>query len=405
MVLHRIFVLFCFLSLFSCDRSEKNLKNKKINYTPQKIQAKDLSNSEESHLRVLSFYPLAAETKMHSLDDEITPTHKLYVRNNGHVPPLAYEKDFSKWSLKVDGAVHKTYNFSLKELKKKFKTYEYQIVLECGGNGRAGFNPPGRGSQWSYGAVGAPLWKGVLLKDVLKSLGVKDSAVYVAYEGHDIHLSRDLNKKAISRGIPIKKALDPMTLLAFEMNRRPLTAEHGAPLRLVVPGYPGSASGKWLKRLWVRTKVHDGAKMGGSSYRLPPYPVKPGTDIPVTEKWKIIEKMPVKSLITFPKSGLSTKKRELEVRGFAWTSAQKIIAVDVSCDYGQTWSKAHLSEALNPYAWQRWKVKLKFPGKGYYEIWARAKDSNGKMQPMVVGNWNPKGYLNNAMPRIAVQIS
>ena len=188
------------------------------------------------------------------------------------------------------------------------------------------------------------------------------------------------------------------------MNGHPLTAEHGAPLRLVVPGYPASASGKWLKRLWIRNKVHDGEKMNGDSYRIPPYPVRAGTDVPIDDSWKIIKRMPVKALIHSPRCHSKFEQRKVLVQGFAWTSAERVVAVDVSYDFGQTWFHANLYEGANRYAWQKWELELELPGKGYYEIWARATDSDGKMQPMVVGNWNPKGYLNNAMPRISVTV-
>ena len=99
------------------------------------------------------------------------------------------------------------------------------------------------------------------------------------------------------------------------------------------------------------------------------------------------------------------KDKKIDIRGFAWTSEEEITAVDVSYDYGQTWHRASLSKAVNLFAWQRWKLSLSFPKKGYYEIWSRATDSSGKMQPMIVPNWNPKGYLNNAMPRIEIYVS
>lgn len=398
---HLFYALF-FLLLISCESlSERS------NPERTAVLEKDLSNSIDSPLRILNDRPLNVETKVHALDDEVTPTHKMFVRHNGIVPPIAYKKDFSTWSLTVDGEVFRPKNFTLDDLKKTFKAYEYQLTLECGGNGRAGFYPRTPGNQWTYGAVACPLWKGVLLRDVLNHVGLKDTAVYLAYEAHDIHLSGDPSKQVISRGVPITKALDPMTLLAFELNGKPLPAEHGAPLRLVCPGYPGSVSGKWLKRLWVRDQVHDGSKMTGNAYRIPPFPVKPGSKVPIDHTWKIIEKMPVKSIITYPKSGLSLKREKKDhmiVRGFAWTGEKKVVSVHLSFDYGQTWHKAQLKKARNPFAWQRWEVKLSFPSKGYFQLWSRAQDSSGRLQPMIVPHWNPKGYLNNAMPRIEIYI-
>ena len=260
-----------------------------------------------------------------------------------------------------------------------------------------------KGHQWTYGAVSCALWKGVRLKDLLDFVGLKQSAVYLAYESFDSHLSGDASKKVISRGVPLWKALDPMTLVAFELNGAPLPPEHGAPVRLMCPGFPGSASGKWLKRLWVRDKVHDGVKMNGSSYRVPILPLKPGADLEEDTEMAIIEKMPVKSIITYPKSGLTFRdeaKDSFQVRGFAWTGEESVSSVHVSYDYGATWHKASLEKPRNKFSWQRWRISLSFPSKGYFKIWARATDSTGKSQPMLVPAWNPKGYLNNAMPLI-----
>jgi len=143
--------------------------------------------------------------------------------------------------------------------------------------------------------------------------------------------------------------------------------------------------------------------MGGYSYRIPKYPVAPGTKVP-EEDMKIIEEMPVKSLITYPKTGATVKgSKSFEIRGHAWAGDLSIAAVHISLNYGATWLLCELSEAVNKNAWQHFSLKISLPQNGYYEIWAKARDSNGAMQPMVVPNWNPKGYLNNACHRIAVK--
>jgi len=242
------------------------------------------------------------------------------------------------------------------------------------------------------------------LRDILNQAKLKSSALYTAYYGHDTHLSGDLKKVVISRGTPIPKALEATTMIVHTMNGKPLPKIHGYPARLICPGYPGSASGKWLKKITIRNQVHDGPKMTGYAYRVPKFPVEPGTEV-AKKDMDIIENMPVKSLITFPKSGIKTnQKQNFEVRGFAWTGEKEIAAVDITNDFGQTWVKTDLKKPANSFSWQRWAAKINFPQKGYYEIWARATDSTGKMQPMVVPGWNPKGYLNNAMPRIAVTV-
>jgi DMSO/TMAO reductase YedYZ molybdopterin-dependent catalytic subunit len=240
----------------------------------------------------------------------------------------------------------------------------------------------------------------VRLRDVLNAAGVKDSAVYTGHYGNDPHLSGDPEKVAISRGVPIAKALEEDTLIAWAMNGEPLPAIHGFPLRLVVPGYPGSASQKWLTRIWVRDQVHDGPKMGGYSYRLPAYPVAPGTEVPEADM-VVMETMPVKSLITSPATRTQHDGLSLDVRGHAWADGE-VAAVHVSHDFGQTWQEAALEAPVNRYAWQHFTATVDLPQPGYYEIWSRATDTDGRVQPVTTPGWNPRGYGNNMVHRIAV---
>ncbi|MEX2628939.1 MAG: sulfite oxidase [Tistlia sp.] len=344
--------------------------------------------------------PMNAETPAHLLDDRITPIERHFIRNNGSVPE---DTSPDGWTVTVDGEVDKPLELSIDELKSQFEVVTAQLTLECGGNGRAFFDPPASGNQWTYGAVGASEWTGVRLADVLKAAGVKDSAVYTGHYGADGHLSGDPEKLPISRGVPIEKAMDPNNLIAFAMNGQDIHPMNGAPLRLVIPGWPGSCSQKWLTRVQVRDVVHDGPKMGGSSYRVPGHPVAAGEEVP-EDDFVIIEAMPVKSLITSPETGLEIGERTLEVRGHAWAGDDRIAAVQVTNDFGATWIEAELEDPANPYAWQHWRTEVSFPTTGYYEVWARATSDKGVSQPFAIA-WNPKGYLNNSMHRIAVRVA
>ena len=142
--------------------------------------------------------------------------------------------------------------------------------------------------------------------------------------------------------------------------------------------------------------------MTGASYRVPEYPVEPGEAVP-HHAMKIIHSMPVKSLITTPKTGLTVTDRNLLVRGHAWAGDNEVERVEVSIDFGASWQRASLKRPVNPYAWQRWSTNLTFPGRGYYEVWARATDNKGIRQPFAIA-WNPRGYLNNSMHRISVRV-
>jgi DMSO/TMAO reductase YedYZ molybdopterin-dependent catalytic subunit len=356
-------------------------------------------------LIVLNDRPLNAETPAHLLDDRVTPGKYLFVRNNGREPALS-SIDPATWTLEIGGeSAARPASFSIEELKRTFRHYTYQLQIECGGNGRSEFVPPTGGNQWSVGAVGCPEWTGVRLKDVLEHVGIRDDAVYVAYYGNDKHLSGDPTQAPISRGVPIAKALEKESLIAWAMNGEDIPHLNGYPLRLVCGGWPASVSGKWLSRIVVRNQVHDGPKMTGSSYRVPCEPVAPGSEVP-DDKMCIIESMPVKSLITYPKSGIEQALDEtLSLRGHAWAGDLSVRAVHVSIDFGATWHKAKLERPVNRLAWQHWRTDIAFPEAGYYEVWARATDSEGRSQPMVLPGWNPKGYLNNACHRIAVQVA
>lgn len=354
-------------------------------------------------LVVLNDRPLNMETPPHLLDDDITPSDKVFVRNNG-LPPE--NVDIASWTLTIEGeSAEKKVVLSLKDLKEKFTHHSYQLVHECGGNGRSEFNPPAKGNQWTTGAVACASWTGVRLRDVLQHVGVKSNAVYLAYVGRDIHLNRTPGKLTISRGVPIAKAMEEECLIAWAMNGKDIPLHNGYPLRLIIGGWPASVSGKWLSKLRIRNKVHDGPKMGGNSYRVPCKPVAPGSSVK-DEDMCIIESMPVKSLITYPKTGAMVPLgRKLKVRGHAWAGDLSVKEMYVSIDFGATWQKAALRPPPNRLAWQRWTAELSFPERGYYEVWARAVDVKGKSQPVVVPGWNPKGYLNNACHRIAIKVT
>ncbi|MFL1706854.1 sulfite oxidase [Campylobacter sp. MOP7] len=348
--------------------------------------------------------PITAETLPQFFDSEFVKPEHFFVRNNGLAPEIK-DLDPKNWKLVIDGeSCLKPTTFTLEELKKKFKHYTYALTVECGGNGRGEIIPATSGTQWGVGAIACGRWTGVRVKDVLESCGIKNDAVYVGYEGIDIPLDGDASKKPISRGIPIKKALEEETLIAWAYEGADIPFMNGYPLRLVAGGFPGSVSGKWLTKLSVRNIVHDGPKMS-ESYKVPVNPVAPGTKVSKDTEMKIIESMPVKSVISHPVTNFKMDlDKTLEVRGKAWAGDLEVKEMEISIDFGETWQKATVEKPLNRLAWQSWKASVKFPQKGYYEVWARATDTNGKKQPMVLPAWNPKGYLNNSCHRVAVYV-
>ena len=374
-------------------------------YTPLALQEPDPFKlfKKNNEMVVLNDKPWNIEAKAHLLDDKVTPNSSMFIRNNGKIPENI---NIDNWKLVINGeSVKQQKTYNLQELKSKFKHYTYQLTLECGGNGRSEFNPPAKGNQLTVGAVHCASWTGIRLKYLLEDVGIKSDAVYIAYHSADTHLSGDPSKEPISRGCPISKAMQEETLLAFQMNGKDIPLAHGYPLRLVAGGWPASVSGKWVNTISVRNIVHDGPKMTGTAYRVPCKNVAPGEKVEDKDMC-IIESMPVKSLITYPKSGAMIKKnKSLNIRGHAWAGELEVSKLEYSIDFGATWQGCELEKPTNRLAWQHFSATIQFPKIGYYEVWAKATDSNGVAQPMVVPGWNPKGYLNNACHRIAVKVS
>lgn len=359
---------------------------------------------KDGGLSVIGDRPFVAETPEHLLDDETTPIEKFFVRHNGIPPEEPADPD--AWELVVEGEVDSPLTLTLAELKARFEHVTLHMVLECGGNGRSFFDPPARGNQWTNGGASCGQWTGVRLRDVLNAAGVKSSAIYTAHYGVDLHLSGDADRDVISRGVRMEKAMDEHCLLAWGMNGQDLPHIHGGPLRLIIPGWPGSASHKWVTRIVLRDVEHDGPGMTGTSYRVPATPMIPGSG-PEGVEFLVMESMPIRSIISSPANGtrLPAGTRQLALRGAAWNGDTGVAAVHVSLDFGATWQEVDLAAPRNRYDWRRWTASVDLPSDGYYEVWVRATGEDGVAQPHVAGNWNPQGYGGNPMHRVAVLVA
>jgi DMSO/TMAO reductase YedYZ molybdopterin-dependent catalytic subunit len=349
--------------------------------------------------------PLNVETPAAMLDDDTTPASKFYIRTHGINPEMPADPD--AWQIAIDGEVDNPMTITLGELKSRYENVTYRMVLECAGNWRSFFVPAASGNQWTTGGVGCAEWTGVRLRDVLNDARVRPTAVYTAHYAADRHLSGEPNRQALSRGVPIAKAMDEYSLIVWGMNGEPLPSINGGPVRLLYPGFPGSASEKWIQRIQIREVVHDGPGMTGLSYKVPINPVVPGT--PAAEidpaTFAIIESMPVKSLITSPANGTTITGNRIDVRGAAWDGLEEVASVDISIDGGVTWQPVDLQAPKNKYDWRRWTATVEVPAPGYYEIRSRATDSNGRAQSIVPTNWNPSGYGGNSIRPVAVLVT
>ena len=358
-----------------------------------------LAEAGKEGLIVYNQRPMNAETPVELMKDAVTPIKNHFIRNNDLVSERAIRKDPQGYKLEIEGEVNKKVSFTLDQLQ-RMKSVTYRLPIECGGNGRAHFDPPVRGNQWRYGAIGNSEWTGVPLAELLKEAGLKSSAVYTGHYGEEPVLG---DRPPFSRGIPIDKAMEKHTIVAFKMNGQDIPAAHGYPVRLVVPGWYGSASHKWLSKIVIRDVEHDGRGMTGFSYRMPKYPVRPG-ERPPEEDMVVGGPWVVKSLITGPSVDSEFKVGQtIKVTGHAWAGENEVKELWVSTDFGLNWTKAKLGKPHNKYSWQQWEHDLKFAGRGYYEIWARAVDDKGNTQP-IVQPWNPRGYEGNLVHRVPVMI-
>jgi len=325
-----------------------------------------------------------------------TPNDRMFVRNNLLTPDI----DASKHRLTVKGLVDREVTFSIEELRKNFPQVRTQAMLECAGSGRTGFNPRPSGTPWPMtGGMGCPVWNGVRLSDLLQAAGVKANGAFVAGQGGDFGVIATV--APVIRSVPMAKAMEQHTLVVLGMNDGPLPKVHGYPLRLLVPGWAGSASTKWLHTLTVLDAPFMGTYMD-TSYRIPRNPVKPGEKMPpnalVTEAW------PVKSMITHPAPDAAFKLgRPVLIEGRAWVGEGAIDRVDVSYDEGVTWQRAAINSGADKYAWRIFSHEFWPKRPGFVTVLARAADDKGNVQP-ITATWNPLGYYWNSIHRVGFMV-
>lgn len=347
----------------------------------------------KARLIVRSPRPEDLETPVRLLTTWITPNDLFYVRSHFYTPSI----EERAWTLRVDGEVGSALQLTLADLRALPATTQV-VTLECAGNGRAFFDPPVAGVQWEKGAVGTAAWTGVRLTDVLRKADVRPSARYLWLDGADRGVGRAPD---FIRSLPIEKAMDPDTLLAYEMNGQPLPLPHGFPLRAIVPGWEGAYSIKWLTHIQASTRDHDGPFVQ-AGYRYPRRPVSPGTLVPASETVPL-RAMPVKSLITAPVDNAAVAPDAIRVAGFAWAGDTEISRVDVSIDAGRTWMEAQLGRDRARYAWRQFEYLWRPPDAGSYLVMSRATDRRGRTQP-IVSEWNPAGYVWNAIDQVRINV-
>jgi sulfite oxidase len=342
--------------------------------------------------------PFNAETGLAALaEGPLTATDAFYVRDHGPVPEI----DPAGWRLRVHGLVERELRLSFATLREAFREREVTATLQCAGNRRAGLMAvreiPGE-APWGPGATGTATWTGVALADVLALAGPLRNAAHAGFGAADL-CSEATPAQRFGGSIPLDKACRPEVLLAWAMNGEPLAPVHGAPLRVVVPGYIGARSVKWLEQIEVRARPWQGY-FQHVVYRLLPEDGRPGPGAGMP-----LGLIALNADVLAPADGETVPAGAVEVRGYAFAGGERHVArVDVSLDGGASWSQAELLEDLGRWAWRHWRIIVEL-AEGEHEILVRAWDSSAATQPEdEAALWNPKGYVNNARPRVRVRV-
>ena len=364
-------------------------------------ETSNAGSREEPPLIVRVARPLNAETPVDAFDSWLTPNSRFFVRS--HFGPPAVELTHeSVWRLRVQGLVDRPLILSLGDLR-HFEEVTVTAVLQCSGNGRAFYEPHAPGVQWERGAVGNARWTGVRLRDVLQRAGIASGARHVQMQGADRPVSE--RTPLFIRSIPISKALHPDTVLAVRMNDEPLEWLHGAPLRLIAPGWMAESCMKWLTDLTVQEQEAQGYYME-TAYRYPSEPVLPGVHPKPDDHTRMrpVDAMVVKSVIVQPRHDMAVSRGVVVIEGVAWTGEGRIAKVDVSTDAGRTWHDAELLGDDVLYAWRPWRFLWHTTESGPCTILSRATDDQGHRQPPT-SPWNPGGFLWNGMDQVHVRVA
>ena len=351
-------------------------------------------------LIVHSAHPLNAEPPLDKLRASfITAASNHYLRSHGDIPTI----DARTHRVQVTGKVTQPLDLSLADLKARFPQKSVTAVLQCAGNRRADLQgvEPTTGDPWGSGAIGNAKWTGVALADVLHAAGVAASEDgHVAFESLDTAENENADDALYGVSIPLAKAMGGDVLLAWAMNDAPLTAEHGAPVRVVVPGYAGVRSAKWVAALRVQDEPSE-AYQQRMDYLLYPPDVRPDTRDQA--QGVTINEMPLNSAICDPQPGARLPAGDTLVRGYAVASDRAITRVDVSSDGGTHWRQATIEDHGNTrWSWVFWHIALPLAA-GDHELTVRAWDAAGQTQPATPDDtWNFKGYLSAAWHRVPV---
>jgi DMSO/TMAO reductase YedYZ molybdopterin-dependent catalytic subunit len=342
-------------------------------------------------LMVVRESPLNAEAPVGKLGAARTPSSLIFIRNHFFVPNISV----SEWRLEVRGEVGAPRSFTYGQLS-KMKAVTVNATLECAGNGRKGFGGAAAGEvAWGRGAVGNPSWTGVPLRDILQACRLEKASQVVA-EGIDSGaVAGSAGPVNFARGLPMDKALQRDTIVALKMNGKKLSPEHGYPARLIVPGWYGMASVKWLGSITATSGEPFFGFFNGVKYVYV-------TEEKGEEKKRLVSEMRVKSLITSPRENdVLNLGRPVVISGKAWSGSGGVRLVEV--DSGEGWRRARIETGQGRYSWVGWSIRWTPRVAGQFVLSARATDGAGNVQPSEP--WlNRFQYGYNAIERVSVSV-
>ena len=347
-----------------------------------------------------TYRPPNFETPIAYFRTPITPNNAFFVRYHlAGIPELSA----ADWALTVGGeSAGRELKLTLDQLKKDFEPVEVTAVCQCSGNRRGLFEPHVAGVEWGVGAMGNALWRGVRLKDILAKVGVNGDALEVVFDGAD-HAVIDKTPDFV-KSLPVDVALDENTLVAFEMNGKPLPHWNGFPARLVVPGWTGTYWVKQLISVRVVSKPEPNFWMS-TAYRLPRGKFKtPSFKSQVATANEPITTMVVNSLITSLMSGQQIPRgQQIMVKGIAWDGGAGIERVEVSVDFGASWERAILGRELGRFSFREFALAVPARERGSIVVMARATSRSGETQVERLIH-NPAGYHHNVIQRLYVEV-
>jgi DMSO/TMAO reductase YedYZ molybdopterin-dependent catalytic subunit len=325
---------------------------------------------------------------------DVTPIGLHYLLTHYDIP----EVDATRWRLRVDGLVERPLMLSLDELRAR-PAVEHVVTMECAGNGRAHVEPHVVSQPWLLEAVGTARWRGAPLVGLLEEAGVRKGAIEVLFTGLDRGVEGG-EEQAYARSLALDEVFGTEAILAYEVNGAPLPPQHGFPLRLIVPGWYGMTSVKWLARISLLDAPFDGYQMR-HAYRVRLDEDEPGDAITLIAPRSL---MVPPGIPEYTSRARVVEAGTCELHGRAWSGESEVVAVDVSIDGGETWSPAELGETtLGRWAWSAWRYVWEAEP-GEHELCCRARDAAGNEQPLEPP-WNVGGYKNNAVQRITVTVA